>query len=145
MSEERKKILNMLSGGKISVDEAERLLTALSETKETTPHGEPIIVPGNRKGGVPKYLYVSVLPKEGRKGERVNVRVPLGLIKAGMKFASLIPNSVQDKVSGAMEEKGIDFDLSNLNMENVDELLEAFRELQVDVDSDDEIVKVYCE
>ena len=144
MSEERKKILNMLSEGKISVDEAERLLTAMSETNTTTP-GEPVVVPGKKQGGVPKYLYVSVLPKEGRKGERVNVRVPLGLIKAGMKFASLIPSNVQDKVCNAMEEKGIDFDLSNLNMDNVDELLEAFRELQVDVDSDDEVVKVYCE
>jgi len=31
MSEERKKILEMLSSGKISVEEAERLIAALSE------------------------------------------------------------------------------------------------------------------
>ena len=40
MNEERKKILEMLADGKISVEEAERLLSAISESSEETPAGE---------------------------------------------------------------------------------------------------------
>jgi hypothetical protein len=145
MSDERKRILQMLSDGKISVDEAERLLTALgSSDRELDVSGEQGGVSTGR-GAIPKYMYVSVQPKQEGKGERVNVRVPFGLFRAGMKFASLIPKNAQDKISSAMEDKGIDLDLSNIKSENINELLEALRDLQVDVDSEDEVVKVYCE
>jgi len=63
-----------------------------------------------------------------------------------MKFTSLLPPEARDKVTGALHEKGIDFDMRNLKPEEIDELLEALSELEVDVaGSDGETVKVFVE
>ncbi len=46
--------------------------------------------------------------------DRVNIRVPLKLIRAGLKLASFIPKDAQDKVNEALQEKGIDADFSKV-------------------------------
>ena len=139
--QERVKILNMLSEGKISVEQAEALLSALQTG------GAPVAnVSTEQAKAAPSYLYVVVEPKEGSaKKEKVNVRIPLKLLKAGMKFASLVPDHVQDKVDGAMKEKGVNFDWKNMDANNVDEFLATFGDLSIDVDSGEEMVRVYCE
>jgi hypothetical protein len=72
--------------------------------------------------------------------------VPMTLIRAGMKFTSLLPPEARDKVNGALHEKGIDFDMRNLKPEDMDQLLEALSDLEVDVvGSDGETVKVFVE
>jgi hypothetical protein len=142
MNEERMKILQMLTEGKITAEEAEKLLSQLdTEQDRKGSNGTPL------SGAIPKYLYVNVEPKEGAKSEhgRVRIRVPVALIRAGMNIASLMPNDVRDKVDSAIHEKGIDFDISNLNPENIDSLLLALREFVVDVDTDTETVKINCE
>jgi hypothetical protein len=139
MNEERKKILEMLSEGKIGVDEAEKLLSAIS-----APEGDSI--PGETKGPSKlKYFRVVVEPgDESGKAERVNIRVPIKLIRAGIKLASLIPNDVQSKVDEALKEKGINLDFSQINEENMEEIVESLRDLTVDVEGQDR-VRIYCE
>jgi hypothetical protein len=139
MSEERKKILEMLANGKISVEEAERLLSAISESDGESSPGEK---PGLSKL---KYLRVVVEPGPGsEKDERVNIRVPIKLIRAGIKLASLLPNDVQGKVDGALKEKGISLDFSQINQENLEDIVESLRDLTVDVEGE-ERVRIYCE
>jgi len=93
MSEERRKILEMLSQGKIDIEEAEKLLSAISEPSSEPEQGE---VP--KKKDFPKYLRVVVEPgPESVKGEKVNIRVPFNLLRAGIKLASLVPVDVQGK------------------------------------------------
>jgi hypothetical protein len=75
----------------------------------------------------------------------VNVRVPVSLIRAGMKFTSLIPSDVANQVEGALREKGINFNLKNLKDEDIDELIDALRELEVDIDGGEGKVRVYAE
>ena len=139
MSEERKKILEMLAKGKISVEEAERLLSAISESE-----GE-FITGKKTETSKLKYLRVIVEPGPGSKNdERVNIRVPIKLIRAGIKLASLLPNDVQGKVDDALKEKGISLDFSQINEENIEEIVESLRDLTVDVEGQ-ERVRVYCE
>ena len=139
MSEERKKILEMLAKGKISVDEAERLLSALSESEGESSPGKRVKVSNL------KYLRVVVEPGPGsEKDERVNIRVPIKLIRAGMKLASLLPNDVQGKVDDALKEKGMSLDFSQINEENLEEIVESLRDLTVDVEGE-ERVRIYCE
>jgi hypothetical protein len=137
MKDERKKILEMLASGKINTDEAERLLNALEDNLA----GE-----NNRSGTVrPKYLRILVEPKAGiQNGERVNVRVPINLIRAGLKWASFIPKHSQGKVGDALKEKGIDLDFSKMTPDDLDELIVNLNDLQVEVDGD-EVVRVFCE
>jgi hypothetical protein len=146
MTENRKRILELLAEKKITVEEAEKLL-ALIGTDEGTKNQSSGIAPDRKQPA--KYLRVLIQPssdsENGFKAERVNVRVPMNLIRAGMKLTSLIPPEATDKVNEAMKEKGIEFDLRNLKTDNIQEVIEAISDLEVDIDSGREKVHVYVE
>ena len=120
MTDNQKRILEMLAEKKITVDEAEKLLTLIVSRESTGDRLHDTVA--DRKQP-PKYLRVVVQPgSEGGSGhhaERVNIRVPMNLIRAGMKLTSLIPAHAADTVNEAMKEKGVDFDLRNLKMEDI--------------------------
>ncbi len=136
MSEERKRILEMLSKGKISVEEAEKLLSTLSQENETA---------SDTTAETPGYLRVIVEPgPESKSPDRVNIRIPLKLIRAGLRLASFIPVDAQVKVNEALHEKGIEADFSNIKPENFDELFTQLNDLTVNVEGK-ETVRVFCE
>lgn len=133
MSESRKKILEMLSKGKISVDEAADLLSKIGS--ESTPEESDTSM--KVSGKKPRYLRVTV---DSADGDKVNVRVPLSLVKTGIKLGALMPK----QASEAINQQG--FDLAELANLNGDELIEALADLEVNVDSaDGDIVRVFCE
>jgi hypothetical protein len=137
MNEERKKVLDMLAEGKISADEAERLIEALeNKTAETSPQTALTHTLNN----LPKYLFVKV---DAVDGDKVNIRVPLKLIKAGIKLQALLPQDAQDKISAKLSEKGID--LEDFKAENFKEILDALSEFQLNVDDKKgDKVRIYC-
>lgn len=143
MNQERRQILELLSEGRITADEAERLLAAL----EAAPREEP--APKEAAAGPskrPKYLCVRIEDKEGGKNERVNVRVPLGLIRAGMKFKGLMPAKAVASVEAALAGKGVQADLSKISADDLERMLEQLGELVVDIDDENGgTVKVCCE
>lgn len=137
MEENRKKILDMLAQNKISVEEAERLLKLVDEPEASREAKKS-----------PKYLRVTIQPGEGgphSEFERVNIRVPMALIRAGVKFSSLIPDNVADKVDAAMSEKGIDYNLKNLKDGDIEKLVEALSDLEVDIEGGKGKINVYAE
>ena len=100
MSEERRKILEMVAAGKVSVDEAERLLKALGEESQSEKKD-------SKSSKNPKYLRVEVEPAPGNTdGDRVNVRVPMNLIRAGLKWAAVLPKHARGKVDEALKDQG---------------------------------------
>lgn len=139
MSEDRQRILKMLADGKISVAEAESLLDALKQ--RSSEEG----IQTEREKKVLKYLRIQVDPGAHGGKEKVNIRVPLQLIRAGAKLASVIPSDARDKANQALHEKGVGFDLNDLTGENLDKVIETLGELSIDVDSEDEKVKIFCE
>jgi hypothetical protein len=147
MSDNKKKILEMLAQGKISADDAYRLLSALEGgegRREATGRTETAVK------GKAKYLRVTVLPdpekEQSGNYDRVNIRVPMSLVRAGIKLTSLIPSEARDKVNLALHEKGIDFDARNMKPEEIEELIGALGDLEVDVETKTgEKVKVYVE
>ena len=146
MSDKKKRILEMLAEKKITVEDAERLLS-LTGAEEEPENKSSDSTPDIK---LPyKYLRVVVQPgPEGREGngvEKVNVRVPMKLIRAGMKLTSLIPPHAADKMHDAMQEKGIDFDIRNLKPDDIEELIEALGDLEVNVDGGKETVHIYVE
>ncbi len=147
MAENQKRVLEMLANREISADEAQRMLGAPEPEvgKADTPTGDQV---GEVKAK-PKYLRVTVQPGSGHENdagaERVNVRVPLALVRSGIKFASVLPRDVGDKVEGKLGNRGFNFDLRNLNADDLDDLTEALADLEVDVESKEEKVKVFVE
>jgi hypothetical protein len=100
----------------------------------------------------PKYLRVVVDSEDdgGHDGPtKVNVRVPMQLLRAGVKLAGLLPAQALHRANSAMQEKGIPIDLTQIKPENLEELVEHLNDLTVDVDQKDAgtkvKVRVYCE
>jgi len=136
MSEERKKILEMLSEKKITAEEAERLLSAIAKEERTDT--------GTAKKEL-KYLRIMVEPgPDSQNQDRVNIRVPLKLIRAGLKLAALIPKSAQSQVNDALHEKGIEVDFSQIKPEDLDNIVAQLDDLTVDVEGK-ESVRIFCE
>jgi hypothetical protein len=149
MNEHRRQILQMLSEGKINADEAERLISALEEPSAGKPSDN---IPGSEAKARPKYLRVQVDSEDdgGRDGPtKVNVRVPMQLLRAGVKLAGLIPAQALHRANDAIHEQGIPFDLTQIKPENLEELIDQLSDLSVDVDQKDHEskvkVKVFCE
>ena len=142
MDANRKKILDMLADKKISVEEAERLLSLVG-AESAIPGGEL-----KRNKTSPKYLRVEVRPAADSKNapcDNVNIRIPITLLRSGMKFASLVPPKAYNQVDSALKEKGLQFDLRNMKPEDFDALVEALQDLEVDVHNGMQTVRIYAE
>lgn len=143
MSEDRKRILAMLAEGKISAEEADTLLSAL-EARGDAPAGSVIKGdPTPLLEALPRYLYVKV---DSQEGDNVDVKVPLALVRSGLKLTSLIPPEAMTEINRSMSEHGMSFDFTNFKPEDIDELIGALREMEITVNGKDgETVRVYCE
>ncbi len=159
MNENRRQILEMLAAGKITADEAERLLAALEPDSTAVRGGEfASSVSGNNSSksaavaSRAKYLRVLVEADEdmtGMKGPTtVNVRVPMQLLRAGVRLAALIPQQAHDQLDQALNRHGVPLTLSQIKPENLEELIDHLEDLIVDVDGRDgnkTKVRVFCE
>jgi hypothetical protein len=149
MNEHRRQILQMLAEGKITADQAERLIAAF-ETSSASKASDGPAESGTKAR--PKYLRVQVDSGDdgGHDGPtKVNVRVPMQLLRAGVRLASLLPAQALNRANDAMHAQGIPIDLSQIKPENLEELVEHLSDLTVDVDQKDACskvkVRVFCE
>lgn len=158
MNENRRQILEMLAAGKITADEAERLLSALEPSSNGTMEDFPGSVAGEKGSKAAatrsrgKYLRVLVEADEemtGLKGQTtVNVRVPMQLLRAGVRLAALIPKQAHDQFDEALSKHGVPLTLSQIKPENLEELIDHLEDLTVDVDGKEgngTRVRVFCE
>jgi hypothetical protein len=166
MNENRRQILNMLADNKITAEEAERLLTALESTRSTAegaaanhPSGfAPANGSANGSKAEPpkshaKYLRVLVEAQPGANGGKgpvsVNIRVPMQLLRAGVRLASLIPAQAHQHLDEALSQHGVPLTLSQIKPENLEELIDHLDDLTVDVaakESDSNVkVRVFSE
>jgi len=147
VTDDRRKILDMLAQGRLTADEAERLLAAL-DRRDGGAAGAPLETPLRPVGASPRYLRVQVskLRADG-EDKNVNIRVPLQLLKAGVKLPGLLPPKARDQLNAALHDHAIGFDLSQLRPDNVDAFIAALSETSIDIDADDgrSRVRVSCE
>jgi len=149
MNENHRQILNMLAANKITAEEAERLLTAL-ESNGRTAEGAAVNGPagftsangsGNGKSEPPKshakYLRVLVEAEAGANSNKgpvsVNIRVPMQLLRAGVRLASLIPVQAHQHFDEALSQHGVPLTLSQIKPENLEELIDHLEDLTIDV------------
>jgi hypothetical protein len=150
MNDNHKKVLQMLADGKINVDEAQLLLTLVGPLGDDENKQEKA---SQKTKTLPRFIHVIVEPRPGvtrsdgdsHTHSKVNIRVPLNLIRAGMKFATLIPSETADHVDQALKEKGLSFDIKKLKDEDLQELISALEESEINVDNDREVIRIYSE
>jgi hypothetical protein len=159
MSQETKKVLEMLASGQITADDAEKLLEKLGASGPATaapaaseeasgPEGKSNsrrvwgwTIPSRDEAPAPgqklRFLRIVV---DKPDNDQVNIRVPLAMLRTGIKLLAVLP----PKVSASLAEKGID--LSALRDLPREEVVEQLRDLHVDVDSKNgEKVRIFCE
>ncbi|HBL85071.1 MAG: hypothetical protein A2Y17_02515 [Clostridiales bacterium GWF2_38_85] len=124
MNNDKKRILQMVSEGKISTDEALTLLEALGE-----PEGEKIEIKDRR--GRKKNLRVDIDAGDNSGKAKVKVNVPLSIIKALMPLAK--SGVIPEKTKHELERQGINLDQIIKMTESVTDEL---------ADSDEEIVNI---
>ena len=144
MNEDRKRILDMLADGKISADEADLLLDSIrSPASEAAPGPAPTSAEwpsGPSATGKPRFMYVKVTGKD-----TVDVKVPLALLRAGLKLTSLIPPQVMTQINESMGEQGMSIDFNNLKAEDIEDIIESLREMEINVVSNSgDNVRVFC-
>jgi hypothetical protein len=143
MNEQHRQILQMLAEGKITADEAERLIDALEREQPESPPGT---APGPKPR--PKYLRVVVNSAETPDGDgptRVNIRIPLQLLRAGVRLTSLIPPQALTKINAELNKSGVPIDLTELKPQHIEELIEQLDDVTVDVDDPGTKVQVFSE
>jgi len=148
MNEENRRILDLLAQGKITVDEAQQLLEAI-EAHGETDSGSPAPPAGDPKADTqrPRFLRIAVLeaPHNGRPEKKVNIRVPLALIRGGIRLGALIPG-LGEKLSAKMHARhGVNVDLSKLDPAELENVLRGLDDVTIDVDEGQKKVQFHCE
>jgi hypothetical protein len=97
--------------------------------------------------GKPRFIRIAVdRPAAGRGGDNdVNIRVPIAIVRSGMRLGAILPGFVGDKVTARLRDKGLDLDLSKLDPAAFESILTELGEVAIDVDSGDAQVRISCE
>jgi hypothetical protein len=145
MCDETRRVLDLVAQGKITVDEAQQLLSALD-----TPAAEAAApAAGAEEGERPKARWLRIaIHKTGNEGHRdkdVNIRVPIAIVKTGMRLGALIPGLAGDQVAKKMREKGLDVDFTKLDAAAIDSVLKDLSETNIDIDDGRAQVRITCE
>lgn len=140
MNEQRKDILDMLAEGKITAAEAEQLLALLERDQPPAASS-----PDSRPKDKAKYLRLMVDTLENNEPGRINIRIPLQLLRAGVRLAALIPPQALERVNTELTRSGVPIDLTQLKPDQLEALMEHLDDLTLDVDQPDAKVRIFCE
>ncbi len=131
MSEEMRKILNMIAEGKLKPEEGERLISALKEVPEKA-----------------RFLKIRVFKKD-KERPRIKVDIPVGALKLFLKLGATIQDLAPERFK--MNIKGKEFSLNGFTPEMIDSILNEIGEggrfnlVEFDDTEEDERVEVYIE
>ena len=158
MNEGRRQILEMLAAGKITADEAERLMAALESPASAS--AQSVAASAANGAAVDQHEGAAEIPARAGGGRRVDdraegrdddgerARADAVCCGAGVRLASLIPQQAHDKLDEALSKHGVPITLSQIKPENLEELIDHLEDLTVDVDGKDgnqTKVRVFCE
>ena len=138
MSDEKRRILEMLSNGKITVEEATELLQAVEWPANAAPAspGTETSAPARRARWL--RLTVDKNVENGRKKE-VNLRIPASLVRAGVRLGSIIPFAETGFVAGGRGS------FARIDGKQLDELLDNMGEMTIDIEDGKSQVRIWCE
>ncbi len=83
--------------------------------------------------------------QESDEEEAVDIKVPLQVLKAGVKLSSFLPEHAKEKVNAAFKTKGFNFDLASLKSEEIDLFIASLAGLNIVVEKDNAKVTISCE
>ncbi len=154
MSEETRRVLDLLAQGKITVDEADRLLAAIRPVSTgSAATGAAGKGAATGEAPSPKYLRITVTKTRswpgddgehagrarmwpghmGGRSREVTLRVPVALVRNGIRLGAMIPGLGGAGLQARLRERGVDVDLSKIDVDTIDQLVGEFGEMNIDV------------
>jgi hypothetical protein len=140
MNEHRRRILDMLAAGKITADEADKLLQALP-SEAADPASDT-----GREGG--KFFRIEVRrpARDGCSEKKVDIRVPVTVVRSGLKLGSLLRGFKDDRWSAKLSDRlrahGVDVDWDHLDMAQLETLISQVGDVSIDVDDGRATIRV---
>jgi hypothetical protein len=132
MSEEKRKILHMVAEGKLTPEEADRLLDALKDAR-----------------GKKRFFKVRVYEKNSKEKPRVKINIPIAVLKLASKIGAAFKGMMPEGMKVNLHGKEIALD--ELTPEMLDGIIdslgdeEKFILAEVVDEEDGEYVEVYIE
>ena len=151
-TDDTRRILDMLSQGKITVDDADRLLKALSGARpgEAAAAADAVTDEPHRTRGV--HINVHKPANDDRPVKDLNIRVPIAVVKGGMRLGAIIATFAGEKAAQRMKARGIDLDMakisgdfSKMNGVEFDAFLKSLDDMHIEVDDGKSQVRITCE
>lgn len=137
-----RRILDLLAQGKITADEAHKLIAAIGGRPEGASPAADEATPEKKR-----YVKIAVhKAADGQCGEKdVKIRVPIAIVRGGMRLGAIIPGLSGERVQARLREQGIDLDLSKLDPSKIESMLDDLGEMNIDIDSGKAQVRITCE
>jgi hypothetical protein len=145
MSDETRRVLDLVAQGKITVDDAQQLLGAINAPAADA--GAPAAAADESEPPKPKWVRIAIhkTGREGRRDKDVNIRVPISIVRSGMRLGSLIPGLAGEQVQARMRERGLDVDFSKLNAATIDSVIKDLGEANIEIDDGKAQVRITTE
>ncbi len=145
-----RRVLDLLSQGKITVDEADRLIKAVS-----ADHTAAADQPGSDNRPPARWFRINIhkpAKDQTHKPKDVNIRVPIAVVKGGMRLGAIIATFAGEKAAQRMKERGVDLDLATINGDfsrmngaEFDSFLRSLDEMNIEVDDGKSQVRITTE
>ena len=149
-TDDTRRILDRLSPGKITVDEADRLLKAVGATPAVGTAADASADPARAR-----WIRINIQKpanSEGHKAKNVNIRVPIAIVKGGMRLGAIIGTFAGEKAARRMKARGLDIDLAAINRDlsqmngpEFDEFLKSLNDTNIEIDDGKAQVRITCE
>ena len=147
-----RRVLDMLSQAKISIDDADRLIKAM---KTERPADTAAADPASDSRPPVRWFRINIhkpAKDEAHKPKDVNIRVPIAVVKGGMRLGAIIATFAGEKAALRMKERGLDLDLSTINgdlsrMNGVefDTFMKSLDEMNIEIDDGRSQVRITAE
>jgi hypothetical protein len=151
-TDDTRRILDMLSQGKITVDEADRLIKAVNAAQPTETATAEAAPDDARPARWLRIQIHRVGRDDTHQPKDVNIRVPVAVVKGGMRLGAIISTFAGDKAALRMKERGIDFDIAKINGDlskmsgaEFDAFLKSLNDMNIEFDDGRSQVRLTCE
>ena len=117
------------------------LIAALDAGQSTVPEASP-----DAERSTPRFLKLEVnaIGEDG-KDEGLRMRVPLDLLRAGIKMRALIPKAKRDRINEKLKEKGIEGDVFDMSNDQIDDLIRSMCELEIEAGDGEGGLRIFLE
>ena len=150
-TDDTRRILDMLSQGKITVDEADRLIKALSADRPAETAAADPATDGQRVRWFRINIHKPAKDPTHRPKD-VNIRVPIAVVKGGMRLGAIIATFAGENAAQRMKERGLDLDLSTINGDlsrmngaEFDTFLKSLDDMHIEIDDGKSQVRITSE